>query len=203
MTTLAAKAARYLLDHPDVRSRLMIERGIGYWISPDGEFIPTPPRTSHADIMRTLISEQELDEDDHEAFTVDPNPFAQRKGWTRVRIYPGQRVAYVDSGAGRRVSHAPAVDDLLRPTRPDRREVEVHRRAGELHQPVMSGPPQRILSVEDDIACLPEPDEMRRIPRNQLPDMPDRMIAATALHLGLPLITIDARIRRANIQTIW
>jgi PIN domain nuclease of toxin-antitoxin system len=30
---------------------------------------------------------------------------------------------------------------------------------------------------------------LRGIPRNLVPDMPDRIIAATALHLGLPLVT--------------
>ena len=33
--------------------------------------------------------------------------------------------------------------------------------------------------------------------------MPDRIIAATALHLGLPLITRDQRIQSAGIKTIW
>ncbi|MGH7200282.1 MAG: PIN domain-containing protein [Planctomycetaceae bacterium] len=33
--------------------------------------------------------------------------------------------------------------------------------------------------------------------------MPDRMIAATALHLNLPLVTRDRRIQAANIPTIW
>src|SRR5579864_2341505 len=44
---------------------------------------------------------------------------------------------------------------------------------------------------------------LRRIPRNVVPDMPDRIIAATALHLGLPLVTRDRRLQSAGIQTIW
>ena len=44
---------------------------------------------------------------------------------------------------------------------------------------------------------------LRRIPRNLVPDMPDRIIAATALHLGLPLVTCDQRIQSAGIPTIW
>lgn len=44
---------------------------------------------------------------------------------------------------------------------------------------------------------------LKRIPRNVVPDMPDRVIAATALHLGLPLVTRDRRLRSAGIQTIW
>ena len=44
---------------------------------------------------------------------------------------------------------------------------------------------------------------VQQIPRSTVPDMPDRIIAATALHLGLPLITADHKIQAANIQTIW
>jgi len=44
---------------------------------------------------------------------------------------------------------------------------------------------------------------VRRIPRDLVPDMPDRIIAATALHLSLPLVTRDRRIQAASIQTIW
>jgi len=44
---------------------------------------------------------------------------------------------------------------------------------------------------------------LRNIPRDIVPDMPDRIIAATALHLGLPLVTRDRRLQAAGIQTIW
>jgi PIN domain nuclease of toxin-antitoxin system len=44
---------------------------------------------------------------------------------------------------------------------------------------------------------------LRRIPRAAVPEMPDRIIAATALYLGLPLVTCDLRIRLADITTIW
>ena len=44
---------------------------------------------------------------------------------------------------------------------------------------------------------------LRGIPRDLVPDMPDRIIAATALHLGLPLVTRDRRLQSAGIQTVW
>jgi len=44
---------------------------------------------------------------------------------------------------------------------------------------------------------------LRSIPRDSVPEMPDRIIAATALHLGLPLATRDRRLQAAGIQTIW
>jgi PIN domain nuclease of toxin-antitoxin system len=46
-------------------------------------------------------------------------------------------------------------------------------------------------------------DALEKIPRNIVPDMPDRIIAATALHLGVPLITRDHRLQSSGIQTIW
>jgi len=44
---------------------------------------------------------------------------------------------------------------------------------------------------------------LRQIPRTDVPDMPDRIIAATALHLSLPLVTRDNKIRAANLTTVW
>jgi len=44
---------------------------------------------------------------------------------------------------------------------------------------------------------------VRKVDRSTVPDMPDRIIAATALSLGLPLITRDGTIRASNVVTIW
>jgi len=44
---------------------------------------------------------------------------------------------------------------------------------------------------------------VKQISRSSVPDMPDRIIAATALHLNLPLITRDRKIQTAGVQTIW
>jgi PIN domain nuclease of toxin-antitoxin system len=47
-------------------------------------------------------------------------------------------------------------------------------------------------------------DEVENIPRLTVPEMPDRIISATALHLNLPLVTKDHKIQALqNIQTIW
>ena len=56
----------------------------------------------------------------------------------------------------------------------------------------------RIVPLDRDIA-----DRIEQIPRDAVPDMPDRIIAATAVHLGVPLITCDAKLRRAELKTIW
>jgi PIN domain nuclease of toxin-antitoxin system len=42
-----------------------------------------------------------------------------------------------------------------------------------------------------------------KVSRSIVPDMPDRIIAATAIHLGVPLITRDRRLQSTSIQTIW
>jgi len=44
---------------------------------------------------------------------------------------------------------------------------------------------------------------MRNIKRDIVPDMPDRIISATAFHLNLPLVTCDPKIQLSGIRTIW
>lgn len=46
-------------------------------------------------------------------------------------------------------------------------------------------------------------DTLARIPRTSVPDLPDRIIAATAVHLNLPLITKDKMIQASGISIIW
>jgi PIN domain nuclease of toxin-antitoxin system len=55
-----------------------------------------------------------------------------------------------------------------------------------------------IYALDESVATV-----VRHIPRDLVPVLPDRVIAATAFHLGLPLVTRDAQIRSANITTIW
>jgi PIN domain nuclease of toxin-antitoxin system len=46
-------------------------------------------------------------------------------------------------------------------------------------------------------------DALERVPRSEVPDLPDRIIAATAIALQAPLISRDGRIRASRVQTIW
>jgi len=46
-------------------------------------------------------------------------------------------------------------------------------------------------------------DKMRSVSRESLPDMPDRIIAATALNLHIPVISRDGRIKVSKFETIW
>jgi len=45
--------------------------------------------------------------------------------------------------------------------------------------------------------------KMTEIPRQNLPDLPDRVIAATALFRSVPVLSRDGRIRSSDIKTIW
>ena len=56
-----------------------------------------------------------------------------------------------------------------------------------------------IIAPLDETAAL----AVQRISRDIVPDMPDRIIAATALNLGFPLVTRDSAISKAGITTIW
>ncbi len=46
-------------------------------------------------------------------------------------------------------------------------------------------------------------EAMRQVPRNEVPDMPDRIVAATAVSLGVPVISRDGKIRTSSVPTIW
>jgi predicted nucleic acid-binding protein len=46
-------------------------------------------------------------------------------------------------------------------------------------------------------------EAMLKVSRTDVPDMPDRIVAATALHLGVPVISRDGRIRSAVVKTVW
>lgn len=52
--------------------------------------------------------------------------------------------------------------------------------------------------VDDTVAVA-----MQQIPRRDIPDLPDRIIAATALYHGVPVLSRDRRIRASNIKTVW
>lgn len=56
----------------------------------------------------------------------------------------------------------------------------------------------KLIALDDKIAL-----GMRDIPRQQIPDLPDRIIAATAHLLGVPVLSRDGRIRASAIKTIW
>ena len=44
---------------------------------------------------------------------------------------------------------------------------------------------------------------LRQVDRSQIPNLPDRIIAATALYLNVPVISRDRRIQLSSIDTIW
>ena len=70
---------------------------------------------------------------------------------------------------------------------------------------------QRLIQALADVTtgCLIIPlsteiaQAIAQIPRDIVPDMPDHIITATAFYLNLPLVSCDAKIQAANIQTIW
>ncbi len=47
-------------------------------------------------------------------------------------------------------------------------------------------------------------EALRRVPRTAVPEMPDRIIAATARSLGYPLISVDQQIHASGvIDVVW
>jgi PIN domain nuclease of toxin-antitoxin system len=56
----------------------------------------------------------------------------------------------------------------------------------------------RHVPLDENIAM-----KMAEVPRQDLPDLPDRVIAATALFHSVPGLSRDGRIRSSQVQTIW
>jgi PIN domain nuclease of toxin-antitoxin system len=46
-------------------------------------------------------------------------------------------------------------------------------------------------------------DAMCQVRRADVHDMPDRIVAATAVYFGVPVISRDGKIRASNVRTIW
>jgi PIN domain nuclease of toxin-antitoxin system len=51
--------------------------------------------------------------------------------------------------------------------------------------------------------CLPIIEKGKTISRDSVPDPWDRLIAATSLHLNLPLITHDESLSNIGLQVVW
>lgn len=45
--------------------------------------------------------------------------------------------------------------------------------------------------------------QMFNVDRSQIPELPDRIIAATALYLNVPVISRDRKIQASSLTTIW
>jgi len=58
--------------------------------------------------------------------------------------------------------------------------------------------PRRLAPLDRSVA-----DAMERVSRSEVPDLPDRVVCATALALGVPLVSRDGKIRASQIRTIW
>jgi PIN domain nuclease of toxin-antitoxin system len=75
----------------------------------------------------------------------------------------------------------------------------------------------RVEALDQLLAAIDNPDSvlielpvdravaaaMQQVSRDQVPDMPDRIIASTALIHKVPVISRDSRIRLSEVQTIW
>jgi predicted nucleic acid-binding protein len=44
---------------------------------------------------------------------------------------------------------------------------------------------------------------MTRVPRADVPDLSDHIIAATALYFNVPLISRDGKIQASDLRAIW
>ena len=70
---------------------------------------------------------------------------------------------------------------------------------------------ERLVNALDDPAtpCQLAPldravaDALELVGRTEVPDLPDRIVSATAVSLRVPLVSRDGRIRASRVETIW
>ncbi|MGB3206329.1 MAG: PIN domain-containing protein [Crinalium sp.] len=55
-----------------------------------------------------------------------------------------------------------------------------------------------VISCDANIA-----QTLAKVSREQIPDLPDRLIAATALYYNVPIISRDYKIKSSSLITIW
>jgi hypothetical protein len=87
-------------------------------------------------------------------------------------------------------------------------DVRLSVRARTAITPAVAERVSQFLSVESFGFRLAPPDRLvadatTRIPPSEVPDLPNRVVAATAVAPGLPLVTRDGKIRNAALHTIW
>jgi PIN domain nuclease of toxin-antitoxin system len=56
----------------------------------------------------------------------------------------------------------------------------------------------RVADLTMDVAL-----SVGRVVHDEVPDMPDRIIAGTALYFGVPVISRDRKIKASSVETIW
>ena len=69
----------------------------------------------------------------------------------------------------------------------------------------------RLIQALDDpeTSCVLAPldrtiaDAVQFVSRSEVPDLPDRIVTATAAALRIPLISRDRNVRASQVQTIW
>ena len=78
---------------------------------------------------------------------------------------------------------------------------------GRLPQIVLDTLTDELTNLQGDLVAAPVDvdvaQKVKLISRSAIPELPDRVIAATALSLDLPLVTSDLKIRSSGVSTIW
>jgi PIN domain nuclease of toxin-antitoxin system len=64
----------------------------------------------------------------------------------------------------------------------------------------LDAPHSPLIEIPVDRTCI---ESLRRVPRTDVPDLPDRIISATALQLDVPVLSRDYKIQTSAIHTVW
>ena len=67
---------------------------------------------------------------------------------------------------------------------------------------------EEALRLQDSALCVADRTmaialAVGRVIHDEVPDMPDRIVAGTALYFGVPVISRDRKIQTSAVETIW
>jgi PIN domain nuclease of toxin-antitoxin system len=113
------------------------------------------------------------------------------------RLSSAARTVFVAADAGLHRVHIPSISLVEMVYLAERGRLSVEAVEELFVLPETPGASYAVPALDQATARTP-----RSVPRSAIPNMPDRIIVATAHRLGLPLITRDAAIRRSAVVPV-
>jgi PIN domain nuclease of toxin-antitoxin system len=114
------------------------------------------------------------------------------------RLSAGATAALDGATAAGEFIHVPSVCLVELTYLIEKGRVPLTARARLLHALDDPRTPCRLAPLDRNVA-----DALELVSRAQVPDLPDRIVSATALALGVSLISRDRKIRASQVETIW
>ena len=117
------------------------------------------------------------------------------------RLSPAAKAIFAEADRGEAIIYLSIISpiEIIYLTEKGKLPVELWRTVQRLLEGDLPSKSYQIVDITWKLAS-----SLERVPYRSVPDLPDRLIAATALSLGVPLITRDQRLRDwKGIESLW